>query len=188
MDEKLYIYIEREKQSRHYSVSVLGKVVQQEKLAVYDKKNWPFDQWISVLVINSQLFLLFNFSKFLYIFTLFIHPSTLNITNKTPHSPDDCSAEPKRYSVDWLCVSINPHFLFGLLVVNFSLQITIHYFLPYIYIYIYIYIYEYISIYKSIIDNKHYLSILQHWILHLLNKWSSKNPKPIYIYIYIRLN
>ena len=32
--------------------------------------------------------------------TLFIHPSTLNITNKTPHSPDDGSAEPKRYSVD----------------------------------------------------------------------------------------
>ena len=51
-------------------------------------------------VINSQLFLLYNFSKFLYIFTLFIHPSTLNITNKTPHSPDDGSAEPKCYSVD----------------------------------------------------------------------------------------
>ena len=43
---------------------------------------------------------LYNFSKFLYIFTLFIHPSTLNITNKTPYSPDDGSAEPKRYSVD----------------------------------------------------------------------------------------
>ena len=27
------------------------------------------------LVINCQLFLLYNFSKFLYIFTLFIHPS-----------------------------------------------------------------------------------------------------------------
>ena len=51
------------------------------------------------LVINSQLFLLFNFSKFLYISTLCIHPSTLNITYKTPHSPDDSSAEPKRYSV-----------------------------------------------------------------------------------------
>ena len=59
------------------------------------------------LVINSQLFLLYNFSKFLYIFTLFIHPSTLNITNKTPHSHDDGSAEPKRYSVDWLCFSIS---------------------------------------------------------------------------------
>ena len=35
------------------------------------------------LVVNSQLFLLYNFSKFLYIFTLFIHPSTLNITKKT---------------------------------------------------------------------------------------------------------
>ena len=33
-------------------------------------------------------------------FTLFIHPSTLNITNKTPHSPDDGSAEPKPYNVD----------------------------------------------------------------------------------------
>ena len=52
------------------------------------------------LVINSQLFLLYNLSKFLYIFTLFKHPSTLNITNITPHSPDDGSAEPKRYSVD----------------------------------------------------------------------------------------
>ena len=61
---------------------------------------------------------------FLYIFTLFIHPSTLNITNKTPHCPDDGSAEPKRYSVDWLCFSINPYFLLGLLVVNFSSQIV----------------------------------------------------------------
>ena len=76
------------------------------------------------LVINSQLFLLYNFSQFLYTFTLFIHPSTLNITDKTPHSPDDGSAEPKRYSVDWLCFSINPHFLFGLLVVNYSSQIV----------------------------------------------------------------
>ena len=75
------------------------------------------------LVINNQLFFLYKFSKFLYIFTLFIHPSTLNITDKTPHSPDDGSAEPKRYSVDWLCFSINPHFLFGLLV-NFSSQIV----------------------------------------------------------------
>ena len=52
------------------------------------------------LVINNQLFLLYNFSKCLYIFTLFMHPSTLNITNETPHSPDDGSVEPKRYSVD----------------------------------------------------------------------------------------
>ena len=81
-------------------------------------------KWPIFLVINSQLFLLYNFSKFLYIFTLFIHPSTLNITNKTPHCPDDGSAEPKRYSVDWLCFSINPHFLFGLLVFNFSSKIV----------------------------------------------------------------
>ena len=91
------------------------------------------------LVINSQLFLLYNFSKFLYIFTLFIHPSTLNITNKTPHSPDDGSAEPKRYSVDWLCFSINPYFLFGLLVVNFSSQIVGLLSIIFFHIYIYIY-------------------------------------------------
>ena len=77
--------------------------------------------------------------KFLYIFTLFIHPSTLNITNKTPHSPDDGSAEPKRYSVDRLCFSINPHFLFGLLVVNFSSQIVGLLSIIFFHIYIYIY-------------------------------------------------
>ena len=63
---------------------------------------------------------------------------------KNPHIPDDGSAEPKRYSVDWLCFSINPYFLFGLLVVNFSSQIvgllSIIFFHIYIYIYIYIYI------------------------------------------------
>ena len=96
------------------------------------------------LVINSQLFLLRNFSKFLYIFTLFIHPSTLNITNKTPHRPDDGSAEPKRYSVDWLCFSINPHFLFGLLV-NFSSKIVGLLSIIFFHIYIYIYIYNRIS-------------------------------------------
>ena len=95
------------------------------------------------LVINSQLFL-YNFSKFLYIFTLFIHPSTLNITNKTPHSTDDGSAEPKRYSVDWLCFSINSYFLFGLLVVNFSSQIVR--LLSIIFFHIYIYIYRIICI------------------------------------------
>ena len=82
-------------------------------------KKWTLIHWS-----NSQFFLLYNFSKFLYIFTLFIHPSTLNITNKTPHIPDDGSAELKRYNVDWLCFSINPYFLFGLLVVNFSSQIV----------------------------------------------------------------
>ena len=92
------------------------------------------------LVINSQLFLLYNFSKFLYISTLFIHPSTFNITNKTPHSPDDGSAEPKRYSVDWLCFSINPYFLFRLLV-NFSSQTVALLSIIFFHIYIYIYIY-----------------------------------------------
>ena len=31
-----------------------------------------------------------------------IHPSIHNITNITPYSPDDGSAEPKRYSVDFV--------------------------------------------------------------------------------------
>ena len=54
------------------------------------------------LVINSKLFLLYSFSKFLYIFTLFIHPSIHNLTNITPNSHDDGSAEPKHYSVDFV--------------------------------------------------------------------------------------
>ena len=80
-------------------------------------------KWPIFLVINSQLFLSYNFSKFLYIFHfLYIH---LHLTSLIiPLSPDDGSAEPKRYSVDWLCFSINPHFLFGLFVVNFSSQIV----------------------------------------------------------------
>ena len=81
------------------------------------------------LVIKSQLFLLYNFSTFLYIFTLFIHPSILNLTNITSNTWCWFS----RTDTLWyrLCFSINLPFLFGLLVVNFSL---------YIYIYIYIYI------------------------------------------------
>ena len=43
-----------------------------------------------------------------------------------PHSHDDGSAEPKRYSVDWLCFPINPHFLFGLLV-NFLHKLSDYY-------------------------------------------------------------
>ena len=79
------------------------------------------------LVINGQLFWLYNFSKFLYIFTLCIHPSTHNITNKTLYSPDDGSAEPKLYSVDWLCFSINPYFLLRWLVDNFSSKLSDYY-------------------------------------------------------------
>ena len=103
-------------------------------------------KWPIFLVINSQLFLLYNFSKFLYIFTLFIHPSTHNITNKTPHSPDDGSAELKHYSVDWLCFSINPPFLFGWLVVNFSSQIVRLLSIIFFPIYIYIYIHTHMCI------------------------------------------
>ena len=101
-----------------------------EKL--YNKKSWLFMTRKIGRLINESAFrffkrrhlILYNFSKFLYNFYTFIHPSTLNITNKTPHSHDDGSAEMKCYSVDWLCFSINPHFLFGLLVVNFSSQIV----------------------------------------------------------------
>ena len=119
-----------------HNVSKIRRRISKKRTLIH----WSNGQFF--LVINSQLFLLYNFSKFLYIFTLFIHPSTLNITNKTPHRPDDGSAELKRYSVDWLCFSINPYFQLGLLVVNFSSQIvgllSIIFFL-YIYIYIYIY-------------------------------------------------
>ena len=38
----------------------------------------------------------------------------------------------------------------------------------------------------SIIDIEHYLTILQHLVLHQFTKWPSKNHKPLsYIYIYI---
>ena len=50
-----------------------------------------------------------------------MHPSILNITNITPHSSDDGSAEPKRDSVH-LYLYKYP-FLLGLLV-NFSSQIV----------------------------------------------------------------
>ena len=109
------------------------------------------------LVITSQLFLLYNFSNFLYIFTLFVHPSTLNIFNKTPHSPDDGSAEPKRYRVNCLFFSINPYFLFGLFVVNFSSQIvgllSIIFLHKYIYIYIYIYVCVCVCVYVCVCVN-----------------------------------
>ena len=98
------------------------------------------------LVIKSQLFLLFNFSKFLYIFRLFIHPSTLNITNKTPHSPDDGSACRLNLLLYKFPLSIwitCCQFFFP------NCRITIHYFLPYIYIYIYIYFIKH---------NRHFLS------------------------------
>ena len=80
------------------------------------------------LVINSQLFLLYNFSKFLYIFTLFIHPSILNITNKTLHRPDDGSVVSILFlNKSPLSIWITCRFFFT------NCLITIHYFLPYIY-------------------------------------------------------
>ena len=67
-----------------------------------------------------------SYKSFFFLILLYILYIHLHLTPliKTPHIPDDDSAEPKRYSVDWLCFSINPYFLFGLLVVNFSSQIV----------------------------------------------------------------
>ena len=104
------------------------------------------------LVISSQLFLLYNFSKFLYIFTLFIHPSTLNITDITPLVLMMVQQN-RNAIVSTLFLYKSPlsiwitcyQFVFT------NCRITIHYFLPYtyikIYIYIYIYIYTYMYIY-----------------------------------------
>ena len=50
---------------------------------------------------NEQVILIER-GDLLYNFTHFIHPSILNITNITPHSPDDGSAEPKPHSVDFV--------------------------------------------------------------------------------------
>ena len=61
-----------------------------------------------------------------------------NITNISPHSPDDGSLEPKLCQ---LCFSINLSY-FDYLVINFSLYIVRLNF--HIYIYIYIYIYEFL--------------------------------------------
>ena len=135
----IYIYIEREREREKQSVKIYKNLKKKEKLAFYD-----------------------NFFKFLYIFTLFIHPSTLNIPNKTPHRPDDGSAEPKRYSIDWLCFSINPYFLFGLLVVNFSSQIVG--LLSIIFLHIYIYIYIYICVCVCVWKLISILKIVNFWI------------------------
>ena len=55
------------------------------------------------LVINSQLFHVIQLFQSFYIFLhfLYIH-RYLNITNITIHRPDDGSAEPKHYSVDFV--------------------------------------------------------------------------------------
>ena len=50
---------------------------------------------------QPTFFVIQFFQSFIY-FTIFIHSSILNITNITPHSPDDGSAEPKRYSIDFV--------------------------------------------------------------------------------------
>ena len=72
------------------------------------------------LVINSQLFL-YKLFKFIYIFTLFIHPSTLNITDKTLHI--------------LMMVQQNRNAIVSTDFVSLSLSLSL-----YIYIYIYIYI------------------------------------------------
>ena len=60
----------------------------------------------------------------------------INITNFTPHSPDEGSVEPKSYSVDF---SINLFFHLYYAVINF-LYILSHYYALFSSIYIYIYI------------------------------------------------
>ena len=81
-------------------------------------KNAKYKNLGENLYIN--FFLLYKFSpRVLYFAFLNIH-RWLNITNITPHGPDDGSVEPKRYSVDF---SINLSFHFDYLT-NFSLHIV----------------------------------------------------------------
>ena len=57
----------------------------------------------NILVINSQLFHVIQLSQSFYIFLLFLYIHRyLNITNITTYSPEDGSAEPKRYCVDFV--------------------------------------------------------------------------------------
>ena len=145
----------RNKVSRHYSVSVLLNHHQDwgvllvmlsvdgciksvkiyknlEKL--YNKKSWLFMTRKIGRLINESAFVSLKYVPNFYIFLhfLYIHRHVTSLI--IPLSPDDGSAEQKRYSVDWLCFSINPHFLFGLFVVTHTHTHT------HIYIYIYIYI------------------------------------------------
>ena len=64
------------------------------------------DLWIKrpiFLVINNQLFHVIQLFQSFYIFLHFLYIYRyLKITIITPHSPDDGSAEPKRYSVDFV--------------------------------------------------------------------------------------
>ena len=70
------------------------------------------------LVINNQLFLLYNFSKFLYISTLFIHHLTSQISPLIALM----MVQQNRNAIVSTFFSINLPFLFGWLVVNFSSQ------------------------------------------------------------------
>ena len=55
------------------------------------------------IVINRQLLLVIHIFQSFYIFLSCLHiHRQLNITNITPHSPDDGLVEPKRYSVDFV--------------------------------------------------------------------------------------
>ena len=88
-----------------------GKVMWQEKVGCFIGQMTLFketnaDSLIKrpiFPVINSQLFHVIQLFQSFYIFLhfLYIH-CYLYITNITPHSPDDGSAEPKRYSVDFI--------------------------------------------------------------------------------------
>ena len=65
---------------------------------IYSPVHWPTGESISH--ISNQGLKVQIFPRFLYFALLNIH-RRFNITNITPHSPDDGSLEPKRYSVDF---------------------------------------------------------------------------------------
>ena len=82
---------------------------------------------------NKANVFLYKFSPRLLYFAFLNNNRWLNITNITPHGPDDGSLEPKRYSVDF---SINLSFHLDYFVINSSTycRITTLYLLSYIYI------------------------------------------------------
>ena len=100
----------------------------------------------------------------------------------TPHSPDDGSGEPKRYSVNF---SINLSFHLDYLVINFSTHTHTH-----IYIYIYIYIYISINFFfmlKNLLTKVSFSHRGEHTHMHtyIHTHFFLSLLLAIYIYIYI---
>ena len=95
-------------------------------------------------------------------------------------------AEPKRYSVDWLCFSINPPFLFGLLVVNFSSHTHTHtrtHTHTHTHIYIYICVCVCVCVCEWERERERERERETKWIE--LDKYVERDIRNIYIYIYI---